>query len=135
MGLKGNLGTLSGLKKRLRSMPVTVAHDVAQKAAPVLTRELEFAYDAGRSVYGDVWQLGADGSPVTLERTGATRSLLAFTATGTIIRAVLGTSWARFLIGKYGILPNGAMPAHWPLLLARVVRDVRVGDILRGRAA
>lgn len=114
MGLRGDLSQMRGLKQRLRAMPISVAHDVAQRAAPAMTGLAREAFDAGRSVYGDTRpQSKVDGRALTLNRTGATKGTLRFTAAGTIVRCVLGTRWAKYLIGKYGILPNGTLPAQW----------------------
>jgi hypothetical protein len=98
MALRGDLTSLKRLKGTLRELPRTVAHGVAQRGAPVLTRLTQAAYDGGRSVYGDPRPAGVDGRPLTLERTGATRRTLQFTSNGTIVRCVLGTRYARYLI-------------------------------------
>jgi hypothetical protein len=46
-------------------------------------------------------------------------------AIGTITRCVLGTDYARFLIGKYGILPSGrgVLPHEWGKAIAEVVKE------------
>lgn len=81
------------------------------------------AYDGGKTVYGEARPLGASGQPLSLEASGATRRTLRFTATGTVVRCVLGTRWAKYLIGKYAILPNGALPAGWSRRLDQLVRE------------
>ena len=122
MPLKGDLSSLRALKARLRQMPVTVAHSVAQRAAPAITELATQAYDGNRSVYGEPRPASTvDGHELTLERTGATRRALRFVANGTIVRCVLGTRYARYLVGKYGVLPNGALPVRWADRLAQVV--------------
>lgn len=125
-GLKGDLSTLKGLNAKIRQMPLSIAHEVAQRSAPVLTGEAQNAYATGRTVYGDARPLGVHGNELTLVRTGLTLSTLRFAATGTIVRCVLGPKYARFLIGKYGILPNGnaAIPARWTALLRGIVDAV-----------
>lgn len=117
--LRGDFSSLARLKSNLRAMPLSVAHDVAQTAAPNLTDLTQRDYDSGRTVYGEVRPQGVSG-PLTLEATGATRRQLHFTATGTVVRCVLGTKWARYLIGKYSILPNGAMPVEWQKRLSEL---------------
>lgn len=121
MSLRGNLSSIKALKSRLRELPRTVAHDVARRAAPELTQLTASAYESGRSVYGEPRPPGVDGRRLTLDATGATRRTLQFVANGTIVRCVLGTKYARYLIGKYGILPNGAMPSEWSRRLAALV--------------
>lgn len=56
-----------------------------------------------------------DGRELRLVRTGATRAALRFVAVGTVIRCVLGPRYARYLVGKYRILPSGqqAVPFRW----------------------
>jgi hypothetical protein len=123
MALRGNLSSIAGLKQRLRELPTSVAHDVAQRAAPVLTGLARGAFDTRRTVYGEQRPAGVEGNDLTLEKTGATRHTIAFVANGTTIRCVLPTRYARFLIGKYGILPNGAMPVAWSEALRALVAE------------
>jgi hypothetical protein len=126
MGLKGDISNLRRLKRNLRDMPTTLAASVAQRAAPALTGLAQDAYGGNVSVYGDPRPAGVDGRPLTLERSGATRRTLRFTATGTIVRCVLGTRYARYLIGKYGILPNGPLPVAWSRKLGDIVKQAKV---------
>jgi hypothetical protein len=123
MGLRGNLSSISGLKQRLRAMPITVAHRVAATAAPAMTSMTRTAFDTNRTVYGAPRPTGVDGASLTLEESGATKRTLQFSATGTVLRCVLGPPWAKYLIGKYDILPNGGMPADWTQKLVAIVRD------------
>ncbi len=154
MSVKGNIGTLRELNKRLRVMPTVVAQRVAKRSAGALTYLAGVAYDSGVNVYGDArpassakpayhygkaqrakWKKNAEkrkaagvvrlprvggakrrgGGALSLVQTGATRARVVFVANGTIVRCVLGTKYARYLIGKYGILPNGnaAIPVEW----------------------
>jgi hypothetical protein len=120
--LQGDLSSIRGLKASIKKLPLSVAHDVSQRAAPAMTDLTRSAYTSGRSVYGDARPLGADGRPLTLQRTGAVARALKFTANGTIVRCVLGPKYARYLIGKYGILPNGALPVSWSRRLGELVK-------------
>lgn len=106
-------------------MPVTIAHDVAQRAAPALTTKTREAFDAGRSVYGEPRPNGADGKPLTLRKSGSVSRDLRFVANGSIVRCVLGPDYARYLIGKYGVLPNGALPADWSRRLHELVKATK----------
>jgi hypothetical protein len=128
--LKGDLSSIRALKATLRAMPLSLAHDVSKRAAPVLTDETLAAYDSGHSVYGEPRPVGADGAPLTLNATGAVRRDVHFTSQGTVVRCVLGPRYAKYLIGKYGILPNGPLPAGWSHKLRDVVRGSR--DPLEG---
>ncbi len=123
--LKGDFATLARFKKKLAELPTSVAHNVAQRAAPDLTLAARAAYSQGRSVYGEARPTSVvDGKPLDLYRTGATLQTLRFNASGTIVRCVLGTRYAGYLIGKYGILPNGAIPADWSAHLRQIVAEV-----------
>ena len=125
--LRGDLDTLRRLNRRLRELPTSVAHDVAQRAAPMLTGLAREAHAARRSVYGESRPVGkTTGEMLDLEVTGKTAAALRFVANGTIVRCVLGTPYARFLIGKYGILPNGAIPAEWSARLRDLVASYKV---------
>jgi hypothetical protein len=121
MGLKGDVGKLRTFKQQLREFPITLAAEVSKAAAPAMTDLTTSAYDGGRTVYGDTRPKGVDGQALDLEATGATRAQMRFVAVGTIVRCVLGPKYAKYLIGKYSILPNGAMPAAWRAKLDALV--------------
>lgn len=127
MALRGDLSSIAKLKASLRALPVSIAHDVAQRAAPTLTDLTREAFDGGENVYGDARPAGAHGNTLTLNLTGETRRTLRFVSNGTIVRCVLGTKYARYLIGKYGILPNGALPVAWSAALAALVAETKAG--------
>lgn len=125
-GLRGDVRTISDLKRNLRALPLSMAHDVAKRSAPALTEEVQGAFDSGRNVYGESRPESVDGGPLSLVKTGATKRLLRFRATGRLVGAVLGTTYARFLIGKYRILPMGGMPAEWSRRLSGIVAKAQV---------
>lgn len=130
--LKGDpIATFGKLKKNLRALPLSLAHDVAQASAPGLTDRTRRAYSSGQTVYGNARPAGVDGVTLDLKRTGDTERTLHFVANGRIVRCVLGTRYARYLIGKYRILPNGAMPAEWSRYLAELVRAAKAEKYLR----
>jgi hypothetical protein len=150
-------------KGRLQKLPLSLAHDIAQQAAPLLTRYAQEANARRENVYGDAYPEGrkwtwVDGGPseqlrdtrgritnnlpgdnqghwegsdadqVSLVRTGKTRDQLRFVVNGTIIRCALGPRYAKYLIGKYKILPIGdrtAMPANWTRALDELVRTAQ----------
>jgi hypothetical protein len=121
VALRGNLSTLRKLNAHLRTLPTSVAHEAAKRAAPMLTGMTREAFSSKRSVYGEARPTGKGGSVLSLRRKGDTERELRFVANGTIVRCVLGPKYARFLIGKYGILPNGAMPVAWSRRLKDLV--------------
>jgi hypothetical protein len=118
-GVRG-IASVKALKASLRALPTSVAHGIAKQAAPEMTGLTTKAFFGKRNVYGDARPAGVDGHPLTLIKSGRTLRTLEFTANGTTVRAVLGTPWAKYLIGKYGILPNGALPVAW----SQALRDL-----------
>ncbi len=123
--LRGDLSKISDLKRNLRELPRTVAADVASRASPALTDLTREAYSSGRTVYGDARPMGVNGNPLTLRKTGAVEGQTRFVAIGTIVRCALGPRYARYLIGRYRILPNGAMPAAWRERLRTLVAETK----------
>lgn len=112
-GLRGNPASLRQLAQRLKALPTVVAQDIAAAVAPKLTSLAQASYAGGTTVYGDARPAGKDGRALDLIMTGATQERVRFAAVGTVVRAVLPTRYAKFLIGKYRILPMGAMPTAW----------------------
>ncbi len=126
MTTKGDFATLNRLKARLRAMPVSLAHDVAKRTAPRVTSLATVAFTTGRTVYDEARPKGVNGQPLTLRRTGQTEGTIRFVANGRIVRCVLGTRYARYLIGKYAILPMGRIPARWQAQIAELVANSQV---------
>jgi hypothetical protein len=126
VSVKGDFSTLNRLKKNLRQMPVSMAHDVAQRTAPSVTSLTTIAFNSGRTVYGDARPRGVDGRALTLRRTGNTERTIRFVANGRIVRCVLGPKYARFLVGKYQVLPMGRIPAEWQARIAELVASAEV---------
>lgn len=118
---------ISDIQKRLRAAPLIVAHDVARRGAPELTNLTRAAFSSGQTVYGGSRPRGKDGRGLDLVKTGTVQARLGFLNAGTQIRCVLGTRYARFLIGKYGLLPNAkaAIPAAWAAALLGIVRTAK----------
>ena len=124
MALRGDLSNLKRLRAHLRALPVSVAHEAAKRAAPAMSTLTQSAFTSGRSVYGEARPAGKGGRVLSLRRTGAVQRELRFVSNGTIVRCVLGPKYARVLIGKYGILPNGALPSAWSRRLAEIVQEL-----------
>jgi hypothetical protein len=117
--------TIKDLKAKIKALPVTLAAEVAKQGAPLMTQLTDQAFDGGRTVYDDARPLGVDGQALSLKKSGRTRSQMRFERVGTRIRCVLPSKYARYLIGKYSILPNGALPVHWARALTEIVKKVR----------
>lgn len=116
------IASIAKLKSAMRELPIRVRADVAREAAPVLNRLLHSDFDAGRTVYGDARPLGVDGKPLDLTKSGKTRATLNFVSVGTILRVQLGTKYARYLVGKYKVLPT-TLPAAYRGELEALVRS------------
>lgn len=129
MALKGNPATLRDLRGKLKAFPRTLAAKVATESAPAITGLAQQAYDSGQTVYGAARPKGVDGQPLALERTGAARRDVRFTAIGTTVRCSLGPKYARYLVGKYQILPISALPAAWRAKLGEIVKKAGPDDL------
>lgn len=117
--------SIARLRSSIKELPLRIRNAVAEEAAEVLNLEVRDDFAAGRTVYDTARPLSVSGKPLTLVgKTGRTRDALGFVALGTIVRAQLNTPYARYLIGKYGILPQ-SLPAAWREKLERIVREYR----------
>lgn len=128
MSLKGNVSDLRKLSKRIKGVPLVVVHDVANRAAPTISEKARNAFTAGVTVYGNPRPRGKGGETLSLYKGGETFRRLRFTVTGTIIRCDISKAGphAKYLIGKYRILPMGKMPVVWAKTLERIVAEVKV---------
>ena len=109
-GLIGNPRTLKDLNRKIQALPVKVQERIAAKVAPQLTALALESFARGEDPYGTTWQEGADGRPVTLERTGRLKGGLTFVSIGRKVRAKLGAPYAKYQVGKRRVLPPGARP-------------------------
>lgn len=122
-GLRGNPKSLRELAKRLQASPKVLAQRTAARVAPVLSSLAQTAYDAGTTVYGDGRPAGVHGDALDLFESGRTRGFLGFAATGTQVRCVINTRASRYLIGKYRILPMGALPFAWSQAIGKMAAE------------
>lgn len=126
---RGDFSTLNRLKKNLRALPISIAHDVAKRTAPAVTSLATTAFTSGRTVYDEARPRGVDGRPLTLHETGQTKETVRFVANGRIVRAVLagkdkyGRKYQHFLVGLYRVLPMGRIPAHWQKRIRDLVAE------------
>lgn len=125
----GSIGNLRSLNKRLQRLAsggsLQLAERLATRAARMCTGYLTASFKAGLTVYDDSRPDGVNGF-LTLVKSGATLGALYFVAIGTIVRASLGTKYAKYLIGKYKILPpgNATMPSKWRESIRLNAKDV-----------
>ena len=122
--MRSGIDSINRLKGALRDLPLRIRSAVAKDAAEILTRELRADYAAGLTVFDEPRPLSVKGQKLTLVKSGRTYSDVYFTAVGTILRASLGTKYAKYLIGKYRILPQ-KLPVKWSAQLEQIVREYR----------
>lgn len=121
--MSGDPRTLAKMATLLRSISKVAAQRIAARAAPVITAMAQGAYAGGATVYGDARPAGVHGNALDLHVSGAVQGSVRFTAIGTVLRAVLSTRYAKYLVGKYRILPMGALPVAWSAELGRIARE------------
>lgn len=107
------LRSIRSLKSALQRLPITATARIAAGAAPAMSELAQGAHASGKTVYDRPRPRGVDGDALSLERTGATQRALRFIATGRDIRTTQLPRYARYLIGKYDLLPNGPLPQAW----------------------
>jgi len=135
---KKDLSRLSRqVKGYLKQIGVEGKERIANLGAKSLTEIARKDYLAGRNVYGEARVLGENGNALTLIKSGDTLRDLQFEAKGTRIRVVLGTPYAKYLVGKYRILPvgsGGELPTMWRGAIKIIVlRELAKGvDRMRG---
>lgn len=131
MALRGSPQNLRAVNARLLAIgSQRVAEAVARAGAVALTAAVQAAYDSGTTAYGGARPAGERGA-LSLVATGTVRRLLRFEALGRKIRCALGAKYARYLIGKYAILPSGnaALPADWADFLRLETRRVMAQEL------
>lgn len=116
--------SLAALRSSIAALPIRIRSAVAKDAAETLSTEMRADYASSRTVYDTPRPLGVDGKRLSLVKTGRTFGELAFVAVGTVVRAQLGSKYARFLVGKYQIMPQ-RLPAAWAAKLAKIVDAYR----------
>lgn len=126
--MQKGITSLARLRAAIRDLPLKIQESVATDAAGYLDIETRADFAAGRTVYDTPRPLGIGkktiGKPLTLVKSKRTRDNLGVTAVGRIVRAALGTPYAKYLVGKYQVLPQ-TLPASWQEYLNNLVREYR----------
>ena len=120
--LVGNPRTLREFARTLSKISTVMAQTVAQRGAPEITTLAARSYDSGRTAYDESRPVGVQGNSLDLVASGKTRENMRFVATGTQMRCVLGPRWAKYLVGKYKILPQ-SLPENWSKRLADIANE------------
>jgi len=117
--------TMRDLARKIESLPRTVTYDIAQRVAPDMTSLASGAWGSGRDVYGASRRPGVDGRALTLVRTGTARALARFVAAGSLVRSSIGPRYAKYLIGRYRVLPlSRTIPPAWAQAIDTVATEV-----------
>lgn len=120
---------MSGIRKMLAALPRTVAQTTATKVAVALSDMTQAAYDSGSTVYDTARPTGAKGA-LDLVDTGAARNGIGFIAVDTIVRSAMTVRYAKYLVGKYKIMPVGVLPSAWQERI-RAIFEEEVANALR----
>jgi hypothetical protein len=133
MSLTGDISSITSFATALRRLPAVVAIKVAAAAAPALTEAARVTFDASEDAYGGSWVLREDGNRATLKKSGTLSSRLRYVAVGTRLRVALGTSYAKYVLGRRPALPRpGApLPASYIDVLKRAVETVCKAELGR----
>lgn len=124
---------MQSLRRAVAKMPATSAARIAAQAAPEVSALTRQAFDSETTVYASPRPKSADGKPLTLVRSGASREALRFVAEGTRMRTAVLPPYTRYLIGRYDVLPNGPLPAEWRERLNEIAAEVLYDQIFGGR--
>lgn len=124
--MTASLASLKTFAANLKRLPTVVAQKVAAASAPAITSAALTTFDAGEDPYGASWAPGADGSRVTLRKSGALERGVQYVAIGTKIRVVLGVFYAKYQIGKRRIFPGqgAVLPVEYTRALQAATVDV-----------
>lgn len=120
--LRTGISSMNRLRAAIADMPLRIRSGVAKEAAEVLTAEIRQDFAAKVTVYDTPRPLSVTGAPLSLVKSGRTRSELAFVAIGTIVRAQLGSKYGKYLVGKYKVMPM-SLPSAWAKKLEGIVAE------------
>lgn len=137
-GLRRIGKSLRDIKADIARQSLSVAHDIAQRVAPAITSQARDAYLSGRNVYGDTRPRSVTGKALSLIESGDTLANVRFRVSGTVMWCDLGTPYAKYLIGKYKILPIGdrtAVPVSWARTIRAISDEVVSASLGATRAA
>lgn len=125
MALVGDLNRLRDLKRSLKSVPVTAVAEIAKRSAPAVTAHAQASFRGGQDVFGAPRLEAVQGGNLSLVKSGATQAAIQFIATGRDIRVARLPRYAKYLIGRYGILPNGKqLPNAWRGTIGAIAKAV-----------
>lgn len=128
-GLRGNVGSLRALQKRLNADPQVLAHKVAAAAVGAINSEALRTFSAGQAPTGYVWpESKVTGARVDLVESGRLRGQIRYVADGARIRCIIGVKYAKYQIGKRPVFPPRGAPLPAPY---RDAIDRAVGPVYR----
>lgn len=135
-GRRLDLSSMSKLAANLRALPVSLANEIAKRAAPVISEFSKETFDTSRDPYGAPWAPGVDGQRVTLRDTGKLETFVRYVAIGKRIRVALGVPYAKYQIGKRPVYPRaGLLPKKYAEALERLAQTTAQEWVANGRGA
>lgn len=124
--LAEGLRSFARLRQAIADLDKKIQQGVANDVTGYLNMVAPDAFRAGRTVYETPRPIGVNGNFLTLKDTGTVEERLMFKSDGRTVRASLGTTYAKYLIGKYKILPfPGDIPFAWRDKIEQIVREYR----------
>lgn len=126
--------SLARFTKALKTLPRSLAQNVAAKAAPEITKWENETFDSCADPYGVPWAPGADGKKVDLVESGDLRKFIKYVSVGTKLRVALGVPYAKYQIGKRPVYPKQGdiLPAKYQETLARISAETAEEHVIRG---
>lgn len=118
------ISSIARLKTAIKELPLKIRAAVARDAKDILNARMRENFAAGQTVYDVARPLSVSGKALSIVKSGKTLSQLYFVAIGTILRVQLPTKYAKYLVGKYQIMPM-SLPVAWRGELEKLVRDYR----------
>lgn len=121
--VKGSPNHLNRFRASLRDMSEKAAMHAAKRARAFLTYQAKQSYAAGVNVFDQSRPEGVNGNHLTLIKTTDTIQSFEFGGEGTVVKVKLGTPYAKYLVGKYVILPIFTIPSKWMAALRQFARE------------
>jgi hypothetical protein len=113
----------------LRELPRLVANRAATLAADRFTAVAMSTFERSENAYGRSWILSSKGERVTLRDSGSLARTIRYKAIGTRIRVELGTSYAKYQVGRRPTFPtqtSALPPAYADALKASLAEALSV---------
>ena len=108
--------SIRAIKQRLDDTRIEVATEVARQSVGAVNAIARSDFASGRNCYGEARALGRNGNVVSLHDTGRLGREFGFEQIGTSLRMEIAIPYAKYMVGRFEILPIGdrsAIPIRW----------------------